>query len=239
MRKSMILLGLGLTACPPKTITEVTLDGRVFDGPDSIDGVPGATVELRTVDGALFQTVTADDEGRFSIQSPTGQPIFMVTNGFDHVPTSFTFNVGSVDMAVPSGVVWARRAPILDTIQEEFSGCNTAGSARTTIEGDVRIYLGPVNEDEELPIVTTALVYIDNQDGTLDAACYLDDAGQSDPEANVTGATGRYALFDANDGPQVLTVTYDADGATITNELLIYVPDGGTVPLYPTLVSLF
>ncbi|HCH61965.1 MAG TPA: hypothetical protein DFR83_04110, partial [Deltaproteobacteria bacterium] len=128
MRSSVLILAGMLTACPPKPITEITITGTVFDGPDSIDGLSEATVELRTVDGTLMRTVSANSSGQFAIQAPTGQPIFMVTNGFDHVPTSFTFNVGTVDVAVPDGVVWARRTSILAEIQADFAGCNNAES---------------------------------------------------------------------------------------------------------------
>jgi hypothetical protein len=234
----LFLLAASLSACPPKPITEVTLSGTVFDGPDSIDGVPDASIEVRNVEGTLFDTATADASGSFSVTAPPGEPVFMVTNGFDHVPTSFTFNTGSVDVDIPKNVVWARRAPILDELHAAFEGCDNATAARTSIEGEVRLYLGDVTEVDELPIVNTALLYIDNGDGTLDAACYLGDDGQSDPEATITGATGRYALFDVAEGPRILTVTYDADGVSVTTELLVYVPDGGTVPIYPTFVPI-
>ena len=233
-----LVLAAALGACAPKPITEVTLSGTVFDGPDSVDGIPDATIEVRNAAGVLFDAATADRAGGFSVTAPPGEPVFMITNGFDHVPTSFTFNTGSVDVDVPDGVVWARRAPILEEVHAAFEGCNNATTAQTSIEGEVRLYLGDVTETDELPIVNTALIYIDNGDGTLDAACYLGDDGLSAPDATVTGATGRYALFDVAEGPNVITVTYDADGVSVTTELLVYVPDGGTVPIYPTFVPI-
>lgn len=229
---------LGLSACPPKPITEVVLRGRIHDGPESIDGVAGGTIEVRTVDGAIFSSATADAAGDFSIEAPPAQPVFLVTNGADHVATSFTVNVGSLDVDVPDNAVWARRASVLAEVQADFTGCGTADSATSTVEGLVRLYLGDVAEDDQLPVVSTARILGDDGSGVLRTACYLDADGDSDPTASETGETGRYGLFGLDPGPAVLTVEYDAEGTAISTELLLYVPEGGTVPLYPTLVPI-
>ncbi len=236
MRHAPLLLLASTIGCGPKAITDITISGSVFDGPDSIDTVPNAPVEVRTIDGALFDSVTANASGHFEVLSPTGQPIFIVTDGFDHVPTSFTANIGSIDIKVPNRTLWARRAPILDAIAAEFDGC--AESATPSIEGEVRLYLGDVEESDELPIVTTAVASIDNGDGTLTTACYLDDTGVSAPEANLTGQTGRFGMFDLTPGPHILDLSYDADGISVDTELIVYVPEGGTVPLYPAFVPI-
>ena len=46
-----LVLAAALGACAPKPITEVTLSGTVFDGPDSVDGIPDATIEVRNAAG--------------------------------------------------------------------------------------------------------------------------------------------------------------------------------------------
>ena len=54
-----LVLAAALGACAPKPITEVTLSGTVFDGPDSVDGIPDATIEVRNAAGVLFDAATA------------------------------------------------------------------------------------------------------------------------------------------------------------------------------------
>ena len=228
-----------LCGCPPKPITEVQLTGTVFDGPDSVDGVAGASVEVLTVDGASFDTITADAQGRFSLAVPAGQPLFvLVGDTADHVPTSFTVNIGTVDVQAPAGTLWARRASVLAEVQNDFTGCGLADAAPTTVEGDVRLYLGEVEESDQLPLVTTATVFADDGSGVLLGACYLDDLGNSDPGMGETGETGRYGIFGLAPGVVTLTVSYETSESVTTVDLLIYVPDGGTVPLYPTLVPI-
>ena len=228
-----------LCGCPPKPITEVQLSGTIFDGPDSIDGVAGANVDIRTYDGALFDSTTANSQGRFSITVPADQPLFVVVGDTeDHVPTSFTVNIGTVDAQAPTGALWARRASVLAEVQHDFTGCGLADDAPTTVEGDVRLYLGDVEESDQLPIVTTASVLGNTGEGTLLGACYLDDDGNSDPSRGETGDTGRYAIFGLPEGPTTLTVTYDNGDSSGSVDLLVYVPDGGTVPQYPTLVPI-
>jgi hypothetical protein len=228
-----------LCGCPPKAITNVQLSGTIFDGPDSIDGVAGANVEVLTVDGSLFDATTTDAQGRFSLAVPAAQPLFLIVGDTDvHVPTSFTVNIGTVDAQAPVGSLWARRASVLEEVQANFTGCGLADAAPTTVEGDVRLYLGDVNESDELPVVTTAKIFGDDGGGSLLGACYLDDAGNSDPAMGETGETGRYGIFGLTSGVVTLTVTYDNDDVGASIDLLIYVPEGGTVPLYPTLVPI-
>ena len=225
--------------CPPKPIVNVELSGTIFDGPDSIDGVANANVEVRTVDGAFAASTTADSQGRFALKVPAGQPLFVIVGDTeDHVPTSFTVNIGTVDAVAPQGALWARRAEVLAELQQDFTGCGQADNASTTVEGDVRIYLGDVDELDELPIVTTASVLGDDGSGILLGACYLDEDGNSDPESGRTGDTGRYGIFGLAPGSVNLTVTYESEDSAATIDILVYVPDGGTVPQYPTLVPI-
>jgi len=237
--RSLLILPLALLAsCVPKPITQVKVSGTVFDGPDSIDPVAGSTVEVRSFDGALFDSTTADTSGRFTVNAPASEPAFMVVNGDLHVPTSFTVNIGTADVTVPAHAIWARRASVLDTHHADFTGCDDAESASRSIEGEVRLYLGTIDEPGSEPLVNTALVYFEGDDGSLINGCYLDDVGTSDPDATLTGETGRYAIIDPPVGPGVFTVAYDANGTQLYNELLLYVPEGGTVPIYPTYVPI-
>ena len=239
MRRLLVLLPLPvLVGCPVKPITEVTLTGTVFDGPDSLDGVASGTVEVRAFDGTVVDSTTADASGQFSITAPAGQPAFMVVAGPDHIPTSFTVNIGTVDMAVPDQIIWARRASIHDDIVADFEGCPPDSVGGGMLEGEVRLYLGDIDDPGSEPLVTTAVAYIDDDAGSLVNACYLDEGGASDPSATVTGGTGRYAIPGAPEGPTVLVVTYDSGDTLVRTEALVYVPEGGTVPGYPTYVSL-
>lgn len=238
MRTWLPLVLLPLTACPVKPITEVGLTGTVFDGPASIDGVANANVEVRSWDGTLFDATVADPYGQFTIMAPAGQPAFMVVGGPDHVPTSFTVNIGTVDMVVPEQVIWARRASVHEALFTEFAGCSPEPPGGAVIEGEVRLYLGDVDEQGAEPLVTTGVVYVENEAGELQSGCYLDNAGTSAPDASLTGETGRYAIFNAPVGPAQLTVTYDTTESLTSTDLLVYVPEGGTVPGYPTYVAL-
>lgn len=238
MRLTLLLPCAVLAGCPVKPITEVGLTGTVFDGPDSIDGVANASVETRTFDGELFDASVADPYGQFTVLAPAGQPAYMVVSGPDHIPTSFAVNIGTVDMVVPERAIWARRRSVQEALFAEFDGCSPTDTTTPVIEGEVRLYLGEVDNPGSEPLVTTAVAYVETTDGDLHTGCYLDDAGVSDPDSTITGESGRYAIFGAPVGPAELTLTYDATDTQLATTLYVYVPEGGTVPGYPAYVAL-
>jgi hypothetical protein len=232
------VLVMWMSGCPVKPITQVSLDGVVFDGPDSIDGVGSGTVDVRSFDGTLFDSTVTDSTGRFTVTAPAGQPAFMIVSGPDHIPTSFTVNIGTVDVFVPDQAIWARRATVHDALAAEFDACGAATVPLPSLEGEVRLYLGQIDDPGSEPLVTSAVAEVQSNDGSMADSCYLDEDGVSTSSATVTGTTGRYAIFDAPVGPGVLTVTYDSSDMSTTTEVLVYVPEGGTVPGYPTYVAL-
>lgn len=237
-RLPVVALGLSL-GCTPKQITEVTLSGKAFDGPVSIDGVFGS-VTTATIDGATFGEANTNSDGRFAVPAPAGQPAAVIVNSEDHAPTAFLVGIGTADLTAPSGSIWGRRASVLDELRAEFSDCPDALTADSTaLEGVVRLDLGQTDEgDDALPSVTTAEVQVYDSSGTVLDACYLDDDGVYSEEATVTGQTGRFAVFGAEPGLVEVYIAYDANGYTVATTFLAWLPTAGTAPFYPALVPL-
>ena len=61
-----------------------------------------------------------------------------------------------------------------------------------------------------------------------------------DPDAEVTGFHGRFAIFDAPVGPVSINVGYWVEDIPYYEAwYYTYVPEGGVTPLYPVWVELF
>ncbi len=233
-----VCLCLALASCIPKPIEEVELVGKVYDGPDAVTPISGATIAVHTIDGAKYGQSKSNSSGRFSMTVPAGQPAFLVISSNDHIPTAHTVNIGTFDVSAPDGVLWARRSTENDDLITAFDGCEGLARGTENIEGEVRLYLGDVEEEDEVPLVTTAELRIEDSAGNVWDACYLDDTGESAPDATVTGATGRFAVFGAAPGPAVVDIAYETESRTIETSLLVYIPEGGTAPLRPAYVPL-
>ena len=143
------------------------------------------------------------------------------------------------DLDLDPGVLWVRGKDDLDFIQSEFSGCERMADEGASIEGEIRVYLPVEDSVDTLPLITTANVTYTDEDGNESEGCYLDDKGLSDPNAEVTGETGRFGLFGLNAGLGLLTVSYAVtEDLEQVSEYVVLLPENGTAPMYPLLVEL-
>lgn len=219
----------------------VTLSGTVLAGAESSEGVAGATVASRDANVELVDQATTDMSGAFSIQVAIDQPFFLDIEAAGAVPTAFAGQVGGADITVADGTLWVRTPDDVALLEEEFAGCpalDDADEQSGIIEGVVYLggYLAQTDSGERK--ITTATITAYTPDGTAHPACYLDDDGNSAPDATVTGATGRFAIFGVPSGAiSVKSVYTTTDGAQVTDWFYEWLPAGGVAPLYPAWVS--
>ena len=231
----MLIIG-----CVDPLITEVNLGGTLTESRGS-DATPveSGTVATISLWGDEYDCASTDEQGVFSVQAPASSSFFVQTQSPGRVATTFTGWSGIDDQDLEPGVLWVRGQDELDAIQTEFNGCDRTVDEGASIEGEIRVYLPVEDSVDTLPLITTASVTFEDEDGNVTEACYLDDKGLGDPSADVTGETGRFALFGLNAGIGLLTVSYAVtDDLEQVSEYLVLLPENGTAPMYPLLVDL-
>jgi len=234
------MLFMLIFGCNVSLIEEVWLSGTLTEIDDSSAApVEGGSVETFYIWDEDFDCAAADEAGQFAVRAPASSSFFVQTDGKGRVPSSFTGWSGIEDIKLDPGVLWARGAEDLEAIREEFIGCEGYDQEGAIVEGRVRVYL-PVDEPvDALPIVTTASIYVMDEDGNTTDACYLDVDGNSDPEATLTGETGRFAVFGLEAGLAWVNITYSVDDDFEEDwDYPILLAENGTAPMYPVLVEL-
>jgi hypothetical protein len=223
----------------------VLLSGRLVSEDDDASPIEGASITAWDYGQVLTDEVTTGADGAFSASVRAGSIFFFSLEAEGHVPTGVTGTVGHFDYAMAEGEhIWMRSDGAMETIRQEFAGCPGADGG-AVIEGIVRLYIPDYEgeyEAEDLPVSNTGWAVAWDNDGNSYDACYLlDDEEQVvyDPDATVTGYHGRFAIFDAPAGPLTLEVGYDLEGEPYySTYYAIYLPGGGTAPLYPAWVEL-
>ncbi len=239
-----LMAAAALSACAPEARDGVLTGIVTVDDADDADPVAAARVRTFDASAARLDDVSTDQDGRFEAAIPWAGGFFVQIEHAAAVPTCFS--VVSTSGAVEGGVgdLWLRTAEQVESLRATFSTCPTAGEAGAIVEGQVKVYL-PVSQVDDLPAITTARVTLTDPDGVEHTACYLDGRSQSDPDATVTGGTGRFAFFGLPAGVGLLHVEYfidesyvtdtgDTEGALIPGgDLPIWMVEGGVSPLYP------
>lgn len=218
-------------ACAPAPRDGV-LSG-VVTATSAADSDPVARARVRTFDAAnaAMDDVKTDEDGRFEAAVPWAGGFFVQ---LDHdSAASTTFSILSVSGAVEGGPgdLWLRTPAEVEALRETFSTCPTVDAPGAIVEGEVRVYL-PVEQVEDLPTITTGVVTLVDPTGKSHTACYLDGRSNSDPDAEVTGGTGRFAFFGLPEGVGVLQVSYwiDEEAMADTGGAAGLI-DGGTLPV--------
>ena len=228
-----------LISCLPTPVSQ--MEGQVTDGNGTL--IANATIEVRDEFANIYAQGQADESGIFSIELPPYQTFFTVVSAENYITSSFTGYSGEGDFIVPPGTLWLRTSEEIESTNIDFSSCTP--STTGLIDGELRVAISGQDPDT-LPIVTTGEIYlIDEEDNTIDA-CYLpiavDEADEEDEDSTIstqTGESGRYAFFDIEEGLYILRATILIEEVeTHRIDYVVYVPEEGTVPLYPTLISL-
>lgn len=218
----------------------VLVAGRVVEGSLSTAGVAGAHVELRDDAFALVSETDADEDGVFVLEAPERAPIHLVVSGDGLVPAAFPGESGDgPGFEIPDGQIFAFTDAQLATWRADFLGCPGAEAADGAIVGTAYIY-APNVDPSTYQIAPTAFSYVEDLDQTDKVeACYLDEAGAAyDADAELTGASGRFAIFGVAGGPWALTLARRADDTSVVGRTTVYVPDGGVVVREPGFVPL-
>lgn len=232
--------------------TTVLMSGTVYDAPyDDGQGAGGITVA--TKDGSLdaFSQTTTDASGAFELEVASQQDIYLELSGEGKATTLFAGEVGAYDMDVARGALFVRPSSWAADLAAEFGTCATdalvaEGAGTGIIEGEVRLFMDGVSASDAA-ILGNAWATAHRGDGTAWEACYLDDEGDADPKATVTGALGRFAIFGVPAEPIIVLVSYgdrEAAEADDTGAGMWYswvyatlMTDGGVAPFYPAWVE--
>lgn len=236
---------LALTACQPQLPEFITLSGVVsadhFEASAPLEGVEVASHDAGL---ELVDTATTNLAGFFALQARAGQNLFLGLEAEGYVHTAFAGVTGLSDAEFPEGQLWLESEEDVAELRALFDGCPglDAGADAGLIEGEVRFYAPGYEPDEgsEWPIADTAYVRAYNADGDVFEACYLNETGDAYDELEVyTGASGRFAIFDAPTGAVTLEVGYDIEGTPYYQAIyFIWVPEGGAAPFWPMYVNL-
>ncbi len=229
---------LWMWACQPEA-EFVTLSGTVFSevGDEGI-AVGGAELHTLALTGEVVDRVTADENGFFEAQIPSGAVFFVGVEASGYVSTGFSGQSATTDYPVSDGLIWMRSEESMAVIQSDFDGCDANDEDGATVEGWVGLGLDN-GEGLESYVVTTAWVTAYDADANPYETCYLadDDEPQLDPEADLTGQHGRFLIQGSPNGLMTLEAGYwidqSQDWAMDSVYYVIYVPEGGVAPFYP------
>jgi hypothetical protein len=237
--RATVCVLLALCACEP-SVDAVEVRGVATDGPYS--DTPLAGGRIATLDEAAnpFAEAEISSVGTFSVTAPTSQTVFVEVSGDGLAPASFSGSSGaSPGLAVDDGTFFGVSLSALDAWRAEFVGCEGVGEGGAIV-GDVAL-LGVTDDDGAIVPVAAAWVEVrDAGFGWPYFPCYLDDEGAAVvPDAEVTGATGRFGVFGLPEGVYVMTVGYELFGEPVYEVTWeVWVPEGGVAPRFPVWVEL-
>ena len=230
---------LMLVACMPadpdsSLFMGVVRSGTALDGP----GLEDATLTSFDPDGKVVAEATSGADGAFEIAIPWGGVFAVVVEADGHVPTSMS-GFGTTDTVLaPDGVVFARTEAWWDEQVELWAGCPGLEDG-PAVEGILRAYLPvPGDEVDTLPVVNTGSLTLDIDENSVQFPCYLDDDGVYDPDATVTGDTGRFLFAGTAPGWSIVKPSFTAEGAENPGiDQAVWIPETGVVSLDPAFVD--
>ncbi|MFT5682754.1 MAG: hypothetical protein ACI8RZ_003678 [Myxococcota bacterium] len=231
----LTLLALGCIS------SSTTMSGAIMDGPDSTAAVPDTAITIRSAGGSEWDAVTADATGSFEVTVPSHALFYLSAEAEGFRTTVFTGASDDAPVVVDDGTLWMRTEADIETLIADFGDCAAEESANGggVIEGEIRLQVFESSEVNDFPIVTTAAVLAYTESGVPYTACYLDSEGNPSIDAVSTGETGRFAVFGVPSGLISLQIRYDYGGPEEQEDWYpLYMPDDGTVPMWPALVSM-
>ncbi len=237
MTATALLLLSELVGCVGTT--PVAMTGRVFDQPSETAGVVAdATLETRDVYAEVFDEAVSESDGAFSVDVPAGQFFTVEISAEGHVPTSLSGNAGAGPFAAGDGRIWTMPQDEYDALFETWAGCPSVGEEGGVAVGQALLYLGDVEPEEDDYAINNGTVELYSSEGTTLDACYLDGEGSDGSSGNVTGATGRFAVFGVPEGASSLLMTFTIDDYTYgPYQWPVWVPGDGVAPLYPAYIE--
>ena len=219
------------TGCISLSATDITAVVQDSQG----NNIPYASVDIRTVAGTFIETVESDERAAFSFSMPSYQYFFLVPQADGFVTSSFTGFSGEGNYTVPNGTIWLRTEEERQQDNEWFGTCATATNH---IDGIALLDI-PEQPIASLPTITTASVTAVDKEETEHNGCYaptIDAQTGEQVSSEFTGDSGRFGIFDLEEGVYTVAITVHIDVDEYVYPYLVFVPENGTVPMYPTLI---
>ena len=222
--------------CLPTLST--TLKGTVEDSDGNPLNTP--TIEVRLGDGTLYETIAGNPDGTFTAILPSYQSFFLVLSDDERSPTSFSGYSGEGEFNIPSGTLWTRNPVEITEVQNQYGTCFMDNHIEGTgfIDGAARLYIDGQNI-EDLPLMTTATATATSMDDQEMTGCYHPDIDESTGDEIITtetGDSGEYAIFGLTSGVYQLNIQITVEGTTEDYPFVVFVPENGSTPMYPTLI---
>jgi hypothetical protein len=236
---SLFLLALG---CAERL---TVVNGVVFESRDPLSpGLGGASVEFVDEYGERLDRVTADADGAFQVTVPSAESVFVVISADGFATTTFPGSIGYAEQAQVEdhalyGVTLAEREAWL----AQYAGCAGADDpVGAVVVGEIREYGITDPYTGESPTTSMGLAELyDGGEAPTWTGCYLDADGVAwDPEAELTGPAGQFAVFGVGPGFHDLVIqTLIGPDLWTVDVYPMWVPEGDDVvsPWFPAWAS--
>lgn len=235
MRRIMIAL-VGASCLDPGT---VQLQGVVVEGwEEGAQPAAGALVTTLDEDGMEVDSATALDSGWYRVEALAGGRAFLRVDGDGLVPAAFSGLSGlNPRLRIPNRGIFAVSTDRWASELETWAGCPGAGEGGSVF-GRVDLLDfesggggGPVQ-------VKTARLSVTTADGQDLPACYLDDSGDYDPDAEQCGATSRFFIPGVPPGRHTIELEWTPfEGFDEAESYQVWVPEDGLAPRFPLYVT--
>lgn len=229
-----MLLSLALFACDP--VKPVTVTGNVRVGPFMGEG-PVTEGRITILDGAgeFFDESPIGPDGTFQVTGPESLPLVAVVDGPGLVESTFAGVLGVGAFQVPEGAIYGWSDELMETLRSDFGACGSVPGA--VIAGEIHLFGSEDSNGDVLRIDQGVATLYNTVTGAEASACYLDDLGVYDPDASLTGETGRFAFFGLDAGTYQLVYGYELGGTMVESELFLFVREDGITPLFPAYID--
>ena len=212
-------------------------------------------VEIRDRNGDIYSEVYSDATGGLRIELPPYETFFAIVSYEDFRPVSYTGFSGDGNFALPAGTLALREDSELQSISDWSSKCEgqiegysgESDFETVVVDGDIRLNIAE-QDPMSLPTLEGTILHLISESGQEYAACYgiievYSDEGEGDDESfelrTSTNTEGLFTFGMVPTGRYALHVEKEYEpGYIVSIEQLVFVPENGSVPLYPVLFPL-
>lgn len=252
----MNLFSLSFLACDSSIQKNTSyLETMMLD----VDGNPTSEikVEIRDRNGDFYTESVSDTTGGLRIELPPYETFFAIVSYDNFRPISYTGFSGDGTFALPAGTLALREDSEFQGLSEwssmcegQIEGYNGENNFETVmVDGDIRLNISE-QDLMSLPTLEGSVLHLIGENGQEYAACYgttevssgEEGEGESEEEYELRTSTNTEGLFTFGAVPAgryALHVEKEYEqGYVVSIEQLVFIPEGGNVPLYPVLFPL-
>jgi hypothetical protein len=226
-----------LLACVEEPSDTVAMSGVVLD---DRDGDPVGRAEIAILDQAHepLGNATADDEGAFTVDVPSGESFFLHASADSFVTTGFSGLAGTSDFSAPAGLPWVARDDYVDDVKFAYDACSTYFMGMGMAIGEVTAVVVQA-DPSTYPQLPGATVLGRGSDGASLPACYAGEDGKFEATRTTTASNGFFVVMGIAPGTVLFEVSVpDGGGGTATDVFELDMPEEGLLPLYSLAVRL-